>query len=233
MKEKKLGLHIFRGMVPFVFLALLILIPVGIYSIMAMGFPPVIGNLTAAQAIRKYAAQVYPEWEPEGIWAGYNLVDDRYYLDFTKDEDKYTLGYAWHEGQVKDVGREEALLAQTEVERVIRINGLWMPDQLVTYCSVRWTANAPDTPLISADSRFYTQAGFGQMELREQMADVGMKTWEALSPVVPIHTLSVHCGQQELEEGITWTVFHLELEEGQPVTRELLLSAPVTVKEFS
>ena len=102
------------------------------YSIMAMGFPPIVGNLAAARAMRKYAAQIYPEWKAEGNWAGYNLVDDGYYLNFSNGEGSYTLGYAWPEDRVNDTAREEDLLAQAEVDRAIRMNGLWVPDRLTT-----------------------------------------------------------------------------------------------------
>lgn len=129
-----------------IFLALLFLIPLGIYSIMAMGFPPIVGNLAATQAMRKYAVQVYPGWKAEGSWAGYNLVDDGYYLNFFDGEETYTLGYTWPEDRVKDTAREEELLAQAEVDRAIRMNGLWVPDRLTTSCTVRWASKDPDTP---------------------------------------------------------------------------------------
>ncbi len=97
MAEKKSGPFTLLKAVPLVLLAFIILIPLSIYFILSMGFPPVVGNLAAAQSIRKYAAQVYPEWEPQGIWAGYNLVTDGYYLTFSNGEEKYTLDYAWPE----------------------------------------------------------------------------------------------------------------------------------------
>ena len=119
MKGKQSRLRSFLKAALIIFLALIVLVPLAVYSIMAMGFPPIVGNLAAAQVIRKYAAQVYPEWEPEGIWAGYNLVDDGYYLNFSDGEETYTLGSAWPEDRVKDTAREEELLAQAEVERAI------------------------------------------------------------------------------------------------------------------
>ena len=74
MRGKQSRLRSFLKAALIIFLALIVLIPLAVYSIMAMGFPPIVGNLAAAQVIRKYAAQVYPEWEPEGIWAGYDTI---------------------------------------------------------------------------------------------------------------------------------------------------------------
>lgn len=213
-----------------IFLALLFLIPLGIYSIMAMGFPPIVGNLASARAMRKYAAKIYPEWKAESNWAGYNLVDDGYYLSFSDGEGTYTLGYAWPEDQVKDIAREEALLAQAEVDRAIRINELWIPDQLTTTCTVRWASKDPDTPLISVTCRFYTEPGLAEANVRTQIADMGVKVYEALSDVVSINKISIHCGQQDMERGITWTVLALDLGKDVAVTRDLLLTVPVTVK---
>ena len=181
MKGKQSRLRSFLKAALIIFLALIVLVPLAVYSIMAMGFPPIVGNLAAAQVIRKYAAQVYPEWEPEGIWAGYNLVDDGYYLNFSDGEETYTLGSAWPEDRVKDTAREEELLAQAEVERAIRINGLWIPDQLTTSCTVRWASKEPDTPLISVSCRFYTEPELAEAIVREQIADVGVKVYESLS----------------------------------------------------
>ena len=74
VKDKKSKLRSFLETALTIFLALIVLFPLGIYSVMAMGFPPIVGNLAAAQAMKKYAAQIYPEWKAEGSWAGYNLV---------------------------------------------------------------------------------------------------------------------------------------------------------------
>ena len=230
MNGKKSRLRSFLEMALTIFLALIVLIPLGIYSIMAMGFPPIVGNLAAARAMRKYAAQTYPEWKAEGNWAGYNLVDDGYYLNFSNGEGSYTLGYAWPEDRVKDTAREEDLLAQAEVDRAIRMNGLWVPDRLTTSCTVLWASKDPDTPLISVTCRFYTEPELAEAIVREQIADVGMKAYEALSDVVTINRISIHCGQQDIEKGITWTVLALDLEKDVAVTRDLLLTVPVTVK---
>lgn len=228
MKDKKSKLRSFLETALTIFLALIVLFPLGIYSVMAMGFPPIVGNLAAAQAMKKYAAQIYPEWKAEGSWAGYNLVDDGYYLNFFDGEKTYTLGYAWPEGRVKDTAREEELLAQAEVDLAIRMNGLWVPDRLTTSCTVLWTSKDPDTPLISVTCRFYTEPGLAEASLREQIADVGVKVYEALSDVVTINKISIHCGQWDIERGITWTVLQLDLGKDVSVTRDLLLAAPVT-----
>ena len=57
--------------------------------------------------------------------------------------------------------------SRTTVERAIRINGLWIPDQLTTSCTVRWASKEPDTPLISVSCRFYTEPELAEAIVRE------------------------------------------------------------------
>ena len=134
---------------------------------------------------------------------------------------------------MKDTAREEELLVQAEAERAIRINGLWIPDQLTTSCTVRWASKELDTSLISVICRLYTEPELAETIVREQIADVGVKVYEALSEAVAINKISIHCGQQDIERGINWTVLKLDLGKDVSVTRDLLLTVPVTVKEFS
>lgn len=55
-------------------LTLLLLVgPLIVFVLLPLGFPPVIGNLMAARAMKEYAAQVHPEWRAQGHWAGYDL----------------------------------------------------------------------------------------------------------------------------------------------------------------
>ena len=123
-------------------------IPAGFYIVMRLGWPPVIGNLLAARSMTAYAAQIYPDWTPEGGWASYNLVDNGYDLSFTDGAQSHSLGYA--NGVVQDREREEALREELEIEKVLRVNGLWLPGRY-TYWGVRWPAKTPDRPQITVD----------------------------------------------------------------------------------
>ena len=75
-------------------LTLLLLVgPLIVFVLLPLGFPPVIGNLMAARAMKEYAAQVHPEWRAQGHWAGYDLVGGGYYLSFSDGDEKRSLGY--------------------------------------------------------------------------------------------------------------------------------------------
>ena len=75
-------------------LLVIFVIPAGFYIVMRLGWPPVIGNLLAARSMTAYAAQIYPDWTPEGGWASYNLVDNGYDLSFSEGGEVRSLGYA-------------------------------------------------------------------------------------------------------------------------------------------
>lgn len=75
-----------------------------LYTLLRLGFPPVIGNLLSARAMTSYAAQVHPDWTPEGGWAVYNLEDGYYWLSFTEGGQSYSLGCA--DGMIWDKVRE-------------------------------------------------------------------------------------------------------------------------------
>ena len=107
-------------------LTLLLLVgPLIVFVLLSLGFPPVIGNLMAARAMKEYAAQVHPEWRAQGHWAGYDLVGGGYYLSFSDGGEKRSLGYGGL--VVEDKEREEALRKKLYIDSVIRRTGLWVP----------------------------------------------------------------------------------------------------------
>ena len=208
-------------------------IPAGFYIVMRLGWPPVIGNLLAARSMTAYAAQVYPDWTPEGGWASYNLVDNGYDLSFTDGAQSHSLGYA--NGVVQDREREEALREELEIEKVLRVNGLWLPGRY-TYWGVRWPAKTPDRPQITVDVDFYDSADTpvpDEAAMREKMADEAMRACEALAPVTPIHRFSVrycHQGSSAEHQGNVWNIIRVELPVGKGLTREDILSGALEVK---
>ena len=207
-----------------------LILPAGVFLLAYLGFPPVIGNLASAHALKDYAAQVYPAWEAQGSWASFNLTDG-YHLSFSCGEETHSLGYAWSSGLVIDKEREEALLAEREVAQAIRANGLWRPGHMTTFCSVRWSPHAPETPCVSLRSDLYGDGYLEEEDLRERLADAGMALSQALAPLLPIHTLSVQYGYIPEGENIySWCSIAIELEDGVPLTREALLSAPLQVQ---
>ena len=208
-------------------------IPAGFYIVMRLGWPPVIGNLLAARSMTAYAAQIYPDWTPEGGWASYNLVDNGYDLSFTDGAQSHSLGYA--NGVVQDREREEALREELEIEKVLRVNGLWLPGRY-TYWGVRWPAKTPDRPQITVDVDFYDSADTpvpDEAAMREKMADEAMRACEALAPVTPIHRFSVrycHRGIPAEHHRNVWNIIRAELPEGKGLTREDILSGALEVK---
>ncbi len=214
-------------------LLVIFVIPAGFYIVMRLGWPPVIGNLLAARSMTAYAAQVYPDWTPEGGWASYNLVDNGYDLSFTDGAQSHSLGYA--NGVVQDREREEALREELEIEKVLRVNGLWLPGRY-TYWGVRWPAKTPDRPQITVDVDFYDSADTpvpDEAAMREKMADEAMRACEALAPVTPIHRFSVrycHQGSSAEHQGNVWNIIRVELPVGKGLTREDILSGALEVK---
>lgn len=215
------------------FFMIFLVIPVCLYTVLRLGFPPVLGNLLAARSMTSYAAQVYPNWTPEGGWANYNLVDDGYDLSFTGEAQSHSLGYA--NGVVQDSEREEALREELEIDKALRVNGLWTPGR-TTYWSARWPAKAPDQPLISVTMDVYDSADaplLGETAMQERMADEAMLAYEALSPITPIHRFSVrycHQGVSAEHHGNIWNIIGVELPEGETLTREAVLSGELFVK---
>ena len=215
------------------FFLIFLVIPVCLYAVLRLGWPPVIGNLLAARGMTSYAAQVYPDWTPEGGLANYNLVVNGYDLTFTDGAQSHSLGYA--KGVVQDSEREEALKAELDIARTLRVNGLHNSGQYYIYWSARWPAKIPDQPRITVDVDFYDSADTpvpDEAVMREKMADEAMRVYGALSPVTPIHRFSVrycHQGVSAEHHGNVWNIIRLELPEGKAMTREAILSGTLTV----
>lgn len=211
------------------FLLVFVAGPVCLYAILRLGWPPVIGNLSAAGKLRTYAAQVYPDAEPEGRWAGYNLVDGCYYLDFqNRAGGSRTLRYDADSRLVRDERREEALRRELEINKALRMNGFQGGG---AYWWARWDCRAPEAPLVTL--RLDSQDGKDvpmpdENAMREIMADRAMAYYQALSPVTPVHTVSIHYRHDAMEEaksgGLQWYWITVDLPENTPLTREMVLS---------
>ena len=150
MKEKLFKL------ITAVFFLVFFVAPVCLYTVVRLGFPPVIGNLLAARSMTSYAAQAHPDWTPEGGWANYNLVVDGYSLSFTDGMRSHSLGY--DNGVVQDSGREEALEAEFDIAKALRDNGLHNSGEYHVYWSARWPAKTPDQPQITVVVDFFDSA---------------------------------------------------------------------------
>lgn len=216
------------------FFLVFLMIPLCLYTYMRLGWPPVIGNLLAARSMTSYAAQVHPDWTPEDGWASYNLVDNGYDLSFTDGAQSHSLGYA--NGVVQDRERAEALREELEINKVLRVNSLWLPDRYTAYWGVCWPAKTPDQPRIMVDVNFYDSTDTpvpDEAAMREKMADEAMRAYEALTPVTPIHRFSVrycHRGISAEHHGNVWNIIRVELPEGTGLAREDILDGTLEVK---
>lgn len=214
------------------FFLVFLVIPLCLYTLLRLGWPPVAGNLLSAGAMTAYAAQVHPGWVPEGRWANYNLVSDGYDLSFSEGAESHSLGYA--NGVVQDREREEALREELEIDKLLRVNGLWLPDRYIAYWSARWTAKAPDQPQITVDVDIYDSADapvLDETAMREKMADGAMRAYEALSPAAPIRAFSVrycHRGIRGQHNELLWNIIRAELAEGEVLTREDILAGTLS-----
>lgn len=204
--------------------------PLFLLGLLYLGFPPVIGNLAAARAMERYAAHVYPDWEAERHWAGYDLVGDGYYLSFSHGGEARSLEYGPWGRLVADKGREKALREELDIDGAIRRAGLWIPDQSITMWGARWSPQMPDEAIISVDVQFYGSADEpvpDETAMRERMADRAMAAYEALAAHCPIHRFSVHYhhrGTQSKQGGMLWNKITVELPQGEPLTREHILT---------
>lgn len=212
--------------------------PVLLYAVLYFGWPPVLGNLTAAHTIKSYAAQVHPDWKAEGFWADYNLVDGGYHLGFSHGEESVSLRYDRDRsgGLVHDRKREDALRETLEIDRAVRASGFWVPDRRVAYWSARWRPGDPETPYITLRVDFYDAADapvLTEEAMRAAMADRALEVYSALAPLAPVDRFSVyycHRGVRGKDPGLVWNVIYVDLPPGEELTREQVLAAPLSVR---
>ena len=185
------------------------------------GWFPVLGNLVSAARMRSYAAQVYPDLKPEGLWARYDPEDGNYFLTFTLKNGGggRSLYYNLDAGLVTDERRRQNGIAEHP-----QVNGNR------AYWDARWDPGDPDTPVVSirldvCDSRSAPVPAGEAM--RAVMADRAMELYGELSPRTPVHTVSVHYSHEAQEDkrgGSLWYSITVELPEDTPLTREMVLS---------
>lgn len=204
--------------------------PLTLYALLVLGWPPVIGNLTAAHAMRTYAAQVYPNWEAKRFWAGYNLVNNKYYLHF----DYGTLYYDRDGGLVRDEARADALQGELGVRSALR-EANEQPGHDFLW-SAGWKPKDPETPYVSLRVDVYDSPGAPVLEedaMREKMAGEALKAYELLAPVTPVDRFSIHYCHQGVkgkEPGLIWNIITVDLPERTALTREQILTGPLTVR---
>lgn len=207
---------------------LLVIFAVCILADGRVGWFPVMGNLVSAARMRTYAAQVYPEAEAEGCWAGYNLVDGFYSLDF-QDPGGEIRSLRYGAGRVTDRQRSEALEQELDTGRAFRMNGLWR-DGYRCYLGTSWSPRTPEEVHVFLRVDVYDPLEApvpGEEAMRERMASEIMKAYNALSPLMPVHTVSVHYSHQAQSDergGCLWHSITVDLPEDTPLTEEMILS---------
>ncbi len=211
-----------------VLFAVILIAPFLIYAVLRMGWPPLIGNLTAAQAMRSYAAGAHPEWEAKSVWAGYNLVNDEYFLDFTYG----TLTYDRNNGLwlVRDERRENALRSDLGVGWRLKEGG--EPSGDVRW-SAGWRSGDSETPYITLRADFRSGQGDPvptEEEMRALMADHILEIYNRVAPAAAVDQVSVfyfHHAADHEKGGIQWNSVTVDLPEGTALTREQILTAPL------
>ena len=216
------------------FLFCILVVPVCIWALLALGWPPVIGNFTAAHAMTQYAAQVHPDWEAESLWADYNLVDGSHFLNFYTGEQRHTLHSNWNGSSIRDEEREAALRAELGVDRAIRSIPARDDPYGYIFWTAKWSAKEAETPYIflrvdlsdGADDPVPDAA-----QMREKMADRAMEVFQSLLPLAPVDKFAVHYthwGADHREKGgQQWHQITVELN-GKPLKRENILYGPIT-----
>lgn len=213
-----------------VFLTVFVAGPVLLYAVLRLGWPPVIGNLTAAHAMRTYAAGAHPSWEAKTFWAGYNLVNDTYYLHFDYGE----LRYDREDGLVRDEARADALQGELAVRSAVR-KANEQPGHYFLW-SAGWKPKDPETPYISLRVDYYDPPDAPILEenaMREKMADEALKAYELLAPLTPVDRFSIyycHQGVKGKKPGLIWNMITVDLPERTALTREQILTGPLTVR---
>lgn len=190
------------------------------------GWFPVLGNLVSAARMRSYAAQVYPDLRPEGPWARYDPEDGNYFLAFTLKNGggRRSLYYDLSSRLVTDERRRTVLRKELGIAEHPQVNGQR------AYWDARWDPGDPDTPVVDIRIDFsdrYSAPVPSEEAMREAMADRAMELYGELSSRTPVHTVSVHYSHEAREDergGSLWHSVTVELPEGMPLTREMVLS---------
>lgn len=145
------------------------------------GWFPVLGNLVSAARMRSYAAQVYPDLKPEGLWARYDPEDGNYFLAFTLKNGGggRSLYYDLDAGLVTDERRRTVLRKELGIAEHPQVNGNR------AYWDARWDPGDPDTPVVSirldvCDSRSAPVPD--EEAMREAMADRAMSSMGSCPP---------------------------------------------------
>ena len=214
------------------FLLSIPLIPALLILVLYWGWPPVIGNLTAARAMDKYAAQVYPTWQAEDIWAGFNLVDDGYYQEFSDGEAQHSLSSNWTGSMVWDDEREKAYRRERGINEALRqINAgygyamFW----------VNWSAGAPDSPYVTLRIDLTDHAEDpvpDEAAMREKMAVRALEVYNAIAPLTPVHKFAVLYHHPGLDDedvlGMQWHRIEVDLSDERSLAREDILYGTLT-----
>lgn len=195
-----------------------------------MAWVPVVGNLISAAQIRAYAAQVYPDLEPQGHWAGFDLVGNQYLLDFTLKDGggRRDLGYNLKSGLVEDERRETVLRMELGIAKQPQVNGH------AAFWRARWDPRETEKPVVDIRVDFRDKHSApvpDETAMREAMADQAVALYEDLSPRTPVHTVSVHyCHEAEKnKQGVSpWHVITVDLPEDTALTREMVLSGKLS-----
>ena len=99
-----------------------------------------------------------------------------------------------------------------------------------------WNPETPELPHISMRADCSDAADVpvpDEAAMREKMATRAMEVYDALSPLSPIHRVTVgyaHRGVDDKDGGQLWNRITVALPQGEPLTREHILSGALEVR---
>ena len=212
------------------FLLSITLIPALLFMMLYFGWPPVIGNLTAAQAMKQYAAQVHPDWKAEDIWADFNLVSDGHFQMFLDGAQRYELNSDWRGSWIADDQRAEAYRREHGVDQLL--DTMNKGSDYVWYAVV-WSTKTPDTPRVTLGIHIYDSPNAAvpdEKQMREKMAVRTMLAYEKMAAISPIHQIRIAYHHDGLDEHnwMEWYEMDVNLPDGRPLEREDMLNGTLT-----
>ncbi len=140
------------------------------------------------------------------------------------EERRRSLYYDLDSKLVTDERRRTVLRKELGIAEHPQVNGQR------AYWDARWDPSEPDTPVVNIRIDFGDRHSApipDEATMRAAMADRAMALYEDLSPRTPVHSVSVyysHEAQEDEHGGSLWHSITVELPEGMPLTREMVLS---------
>ena len=218
----------------YILIALLLML----YSILsiAIGFPLGFGNMMARSHAQDYCEEVYPE-ATLGKTV-YNPVDSNFSTRINLEDDNFTIGTNPNQKVVVDYNRMEVFLQESGAFEVLsKLQRSHIPiDQygFIT-CYVYWNYDDPMTP-ITMFRMDYSDSQTAPLpnddEMKELLTPLALDCITSLNEYLPLNSIRLlyyHPDFDPDENGRTWRIMKMDLEDDTPMNRDLLKNASVEI----